>query len=174
MLTVTQLPRCGSGFRDLAGQRFGRLTVLGLTGRRAGDGCYYWLCRCQCGSYTEVSSNRLLQGRTTSCGCYGKERRDSSRTYVGGTCLEIVKSPKIPKNNTSGVKGVSLSRGLWLAKISLSGKQFFLGRYRNMADAVAIYQKAEALRNEVLEDVDTLAGHTVEAFARRLAKLRKK
>lgn len=165
-------PVRGNQFRDLTGRRFGRLTVLRLTGDKAADGCYYWLCRCECGKETTVSSNKLLQGRTLSCGCYGRERREKSRTYVGGTCLEIAYSKKLPVNNTSGARGVSRSRGLWLAKISFARKQFFLGRYRNFGEAVAIYRKAEALRDEVLDEIGELQEEAVHVFASRLMELR--
>jgi len=143
-------PARGNQFRDLTGRQFGRLTVLRLTGDKAADGCYYWLCWCEC----------------------GKERRENSRTYVVGTCLEIAYSKKLPVNNASGVRSVSWSRGLWLAKISFARKQFFLGRYRNFGEAVAIYRKAEALRDEVLDEIGELQEEAVHVFASRLMELR--
>lgn len=49
---------------QLTGQRFGKLLVEGWdTGRGA------WLCRCDCGTTRFSSSNHLLEGRNTSCGC---------------------------------------------------------------------------------------------------------
>ena len=39
-------------FKDITGQRFGRLTALCVSGRR--DGCYVWRCRCDCGAIVEV------------------------------------------------------------------------------------------------------------------------
>lgn len=166
-------PARGGVFRDLTGRRFGRLTAVRPTGEKAADGCYYWLCRCACGEETVVSSSKLLQGKTVSCGCYGRERRAESRTYVGGTCLEIVRSPRTPKNNTSGVKGVSRSRGMWLAKISFARRQFFLGRYREFEKAVAVHRRAVALRAEVLEQIDALGDGAVAVLAQRLEELRR-
>jgi hypothetical protein len=56
---------------DLAGQRFGRLTVLHLTAsQRAGA---YWACRCDCGVVKSVLSNSLRRGATQSCGCLHRE-----------------------------------------------------------------------------------------------------
>ena len=54
-------------FKDLTGQKFGKLTVLE-------QGPYYnrtvqWICQCDCGATTIVRSNYLLSGHTTSCGC---------------------------------------------------------------------------------------------------------
>ncbi len=55
---------------DLAGRRFGRLTVL----RRAeGPGIVRWHCRCDCGKETVVSAVQLKTGKTRSCGCMKNE-----------------------------------------------------------------------------------------------------
>lgn len=61
-------------FEDLTGKRFGRLTVI----KRVENDKYnraQWLCRCDCGNEVVIVAISLKQGRTTSCGCYGKERR---------------------------------------------------------------------------------------------------
>lgn len=54
--------------KDLTGQRFGRLTALRRLDKKLGTS-YAWLCRCDCGTLTEVPTNALLNGRTKSCGC---------------------------------------------------------------------------------------------------------
>lgn len=53
---------------DLTGQRFGKLTVVGIAGR-SNHGAMRWYCRCDCGNATEVDSNPLRRGKTQSCGC---------------------------------------------------------------------------------------------------------
>ena len=60
---------------DLAGQRFGKLTVLAPAeniGTRTA-----WLCRCDCGTEITVTTQRLRNGQCTSCGC-DKPHRDSA------------------------------------------------------------------------------------------------
>ena len=59
---------------DLTGLKFGRLTVLAKRGPTSGPGVYFWLCRCQCGVEKEVSSAPLKSGKTTSCGCFQREK----------------------------------------------------------------------------------------------------
>lgn len=54
--------------KDLSGQKFGKLTALQRLNKKLGTS-YAWLCRCDCGRLTEVSTNALLQGKTKSCGC---------------------------------------------------------------------------------------------------------
>lgn len=54
--------------KDLVGERFGMLTVFEIS-KKNKSGNYQWLCKCDCGETTVVSSSNLLQGHTLSCGC---------------------------------------------------------------------------------------------------------
>ncbi|CAN7494732.1 hypothetical protein LJR074_003408 [Acidovorax sp. LjRoot74] len=58
---------------DLHGKRFGRLVVLSVAGSR--NGSVQWNCACDCGNSTTVCTRQLNCGQTSSCGCYGAERR---------------------------------------------------------------------------------------------------
>jgi len=58
---------------NLKGQKFGRLIAIEALAKREFRGVV-WLCKCDCGSYVEVVSNKLRQGNTKSCGCLNKER----------------------------------------------------------------------------------------------------
>lgn len=58
---------------DLAGMKFGRLTVIG---RAENDkhGKAMWICKCDCGNITKpIRGQSLKNGNTISCGCYQKE-----------------------------------------------------------------------------------------------------
>lgn len=57
---------------DLAGQKFGRLTVMQL-GPPSKTGAS-WNCVCDCGRHTIVNSLKLRNGSIVSCGCYRRER----------------------------------------------------------------------------------------------------
>lgn len=63
-----------SAFKDLTGQRFGRLVALYPTEKRSKGNGVIWLCHCDCGNLKEIVSNSLLSGVTKSCGCLQKER----------------------------------------------------------------------------------------------------
>ncbi len=68
---------------DLTGQRFGKLTELGPTDRRA-HGALVWACRCDCGALVERRTDYLTGGRATSCGCdYKKKREDLTGRRFG-------------------------------------------------------------------------------------------
>ena len=58
--------------RDLLGQRFGRLVIVGRLPNDA-YGQSRWLCRCDCGSEKELGARVLITGKTKSCGCLRRE-----------------------------------------------------------------------------------------------------
>jgi len=60
-------------FKDLTGQRFGRLIAIRKDGvSKWGD--TLWFCRCDCGNEKTIRSSRLISGGTKSCGCLQRER----------------------------------------------------------------------------------------------------
>lgn len=58
---------------DLLGKRFGRLVVQSIAGSKNQQ--VHWNCLCDCGKTTVICTRQLNCGQTTSCGCYGMERR---------------------------------------------------------------------------------------------------
>ena len=61
-------------FIDRTNERFGRLTVLYRTYNQPGRNAN-WVCKCDCGNYTVVTSGNLTQGHIKSCGCFEQESR---------------------------------------------------------------------------------------------------
>lgn len=64
-------------YKDLTGQRFGRLTVIEYTPQRK-DNCVVWKCQCDCGNIAYINSHQLRRG-TQSCGCLQKEAASKTR-----------------------------------------------------------------------------------------------
>lgn len=58
--------------KDLTGQKFGRLTVIGIDDRNTRK--TYWNCLCECGNIKSVRSDSLQSGRVRSCGCMKREQ----------------------------------------------------------------------------------------------------
>lgn len=58
-------------FMDLTGMRFGRLTVIERAETK--NSKTRWKCLCDCGKYTYTITNRLVQGKSLSCGCRAYE-----------------------------------------------------------------------------------------------------
>jgi hypothetical protein len=95
-------------FKDLAGQRFGRLTVLSLTGTRTRFGAVIWLCKCDCGGHLEVASTCLKSGNTTSCGCLRRE--------ISANRLVEMKPLALEANRTHGLSHTPELRAYCAAK----------------------------------------------------------
>lgn len=81
-------------FANLAGDRYGKLTVIEEITPRLPK--VKWKCLCDCGTTTVVSASNLKSGHTKSCGCYVKEvvtfhghsrRTGASRLYNIWSCM---------------------------------------------------------------------------------------
>ena len=83
------LKNIGHNKKDLAGKRFGYLTVISEEGRVRPypTACHVvWKCQCDCGNTIYVPSNMLLNGKTYSCGC--KKHRSHGENKVMTLLLE--------------------------------------------------------------------------------------
>lgn len=61
--------RHSSNFKDITGQKFGRLTAIKYVGRNKNKYAL-WECQCDCGNVVVVIGRNLRTGITKSCGCY--------------------------------------------------------------------------------------------------------
>lgn len=69
LYTPLELSAIGAHFfKNLAGQRFGRLVAVSPL-RRVRDNCICWRCVCDCGNEAIVYGAHLRKGHTASCGC---------------------------------------------------------------------------------------------------------
>lgn len=70
-----------ANFKDLTGQRFGKLTVVKQVGTVSEkDRHALWLCKCDCGNTTTSVGYRLQRGDKKSCGCIN-HHLSSTRLY---------------------------------------------------------------------------------------------
>lgn len=73
--------------KNLAGKIFGRLTAISLepdgimldSGGRPHPRRRLWICACACGTEVKVRPDRLLSGKTRSCGCLRDDIRNAPR-----------------------------------------------------------------------------------------------
>lgn len=61
-----------------AGDKFGRLTVIGTCKNQKNHTLY--LCKCECGKEKKAYSFNLVKGQTQSCGCLQKEKAKEANT----------------------------------------------------------------------------------------------
>lgn len=65
---------CVNKTQDLSGLIFNKLTVLKKDEQLSQErGQSYWICQCECGNITSVTTANLKNGATKSCGCYKKK-----------------------------------------------------------------------------------------------------
>lgn len=92
-LKTTKVPHCGCSpgwrgtnkrFKNLTGQKFGRLTVKYHYGKNK-HSHNLWYCECECGGHAIVDTNALRSGDTKSCGCLAKELTIKRSTTHGKT-----------------------------------------------------------------------------------------
>ena len=127
---------------DISGKRFGRLTAIRpLPEREAGS--VVWRCRCDCGNEIDLPYNSLASGNTQSCGCIRREHEAPPLHYVDGTCVEMLGSRKLRRDNTSGHTGVIRTSSGWHAQISFKKKTYHLGTYSRIEDAIKAREAAE-------------------------------
>lgn len=133
---------------NIAGKKFDRLTAKYPLSDRDSKGGVVWHCTCECGNEVDVPYNWLVHGNLRSCGCWKRERESKLGdllTRVNGTSIDMIKSKKIPTDNTSGVKGVYFQKGKWIAKIVFQQKQYHLGQYDSIEEAAQARKEAEEL-----------------------------
>lgn len=85
--------------KDLTGQRFGKLMVLGFGGyeQNARQRVAMWNCHCDCGSDCQVEGYLLVSGRRKSCGCI----RRAANQMTGERFGKLVVLGEDPDNQTT-------------------------------------------------------------------------
>lgn len=140
---------------NMAGQVFGRLLVINNISERNRGGSVQWRCLCDCGNFTTVPRNDLVNSHTESCGCK-KQEIMNNYLHFQGTNPSLLKSKRIWSTNTSGVRGVRWKSNRWESYITFKDKDYYLGRYENLSDAAAIRKQAEEkIFGEFLEWYDS-------------------
>lgn len=77
-------------FKDISGQRFGRLLVIEKTNERSGSNIK-WRCQCDCGNIIITSGHNLRKGLSKSCGCWKDElSSERARLKEGNSNLNIL------------------------------------------------------------------------------------
>lgn len=119
---------CALGYEDLTGRRFGRWEVMA---RRGNDNYRNarWLCRCDCGIQSLVSSDALRSGQSKSCGCIVKTQMGDSGSpeYAAwGAMIRRCHNPSDPHFVNYGARGICVCdewRGSYAAFLAHVGRR---------------------------------------------------
>lgn len=94
--------------QNLVGKHFGHLTVLKKSKDRGTQNEYKWLCRCDCGKLTTVTTSALNSGNAQSC---GHLRLEKSKQNLKPTESRHKKqfNDRLPSTNKTGYKNISMT-----------------------------------------------------------------
>lgn len=110
-------------YRDITGQRWGRLVALRIHSVRPTR----WLFKCDCGEECAVLLGQLKSGKTKSCGCIRRETVKLARKNHSGpewllqNARQRIEERSIPEPNT----------GCWLWTGALNNKGYGHAGYGN-------------------------------------------
>lgn len=152
-LTRGSTVSCGcKRYRDLTGQRIGRLTVIGRSDRYGSRGKrkqQLWECLCDCGAVTYKATDTLTNPDISMCqDCaaqYAAAKAREKAGYVDGTQLSRITVASGISDNASGIRGVYLEQktGRYRARIKFQGKVHNLGSFRTSEEAAKARKEAE-------------------------------
>ena len=104
-------------FKDITGQRFGRLTVIERVENDKHNQAR-WKCLCECGNYTVAVTSELNRGNVRSCGCLSREISKKvnfkhgfkyTRLYeIWGSMKKRCYNPNSPNYKYYGAKGIKI------------------------------------------------------------------
>lgn len=98
-------------YKDLTGQKFGRLTALEKV---SFSGAAKWKCLCECGNTVVVLGRSLSFGNTKSCGCLNKDvhiKHGGSYDALYATWNNMINRCENPNNSIYkyyGERGISV------------------------------------------------------------------
>lgn len=130
--------------QDLVGKHFGHLTVLKKSKERGTQNEYKWLCRCDCGKLTTVTTSALNSGNVQSC---GHVRLQKSKQNLKPTESRHKKqfNDRLPSTNKTGYKNISMTvrngRQRYRVAIQVNHKQ-----HSKLVDSL---EEALAVRDEL-------------------------
>ena len=133
--------------KSLVGKRFGMIEVISDSGEKQGTS-KLWICKCDCGNIKKVRTDSLTSGKVTSCGCKKKTQNKINELKAGRHLIDhtsdVFFKNTLSKNNQTGVNGVCLYKGEYIAYIGYKNKTYHLIVTKDFDAAVRIRKEAEA------------------------------
>lgn len=142
-------------YKQMIGERFGDLTVTDYVGHKFYEKYGYRVaiaaCRCEkCGNATEIPFSRLKTGQAKQCrNCNYNTNLPKGQEIIKlyeieGTSIASIKpGRRLNKNSTTGHTGVSALKNGYRSYITFKRKQYSLGCYKKLEEAIEARKKAE-------------------------------
>jgi hypothetical protein len=103
--------------QNLIGKQFGHLTVIEKADKRGNQNQYLWVCRCDCGKKTVVSTSALNSGQISSCGHVRMEKSVKNLKPSKDRHMKQLNN-RPPVTSKTGYRNISLKEQ--------NGKKFYL------------------------------------------------
>lgn len=146
-----------STFKDLTGQRFGRLVAIKRGSGGGHKGVIKWVCSCDCGNVGSFPGVKLRDGRTQSCGCLHKEQlslRNRTHGFARSRFYNIFFGMKKRCENKKcksypryGGRGISVG---WA-----SFEEFF----KDMYESYKVHVEAHGEKETTIDRIDNECGY---------------
>ena len=133
------------------GKKYGSLEVIGIKPECEKKNVIA-ICKChKCGSISNISLSRLHSGQAKQCAKCGRKNLETGKKLIQDSAKEgtspifLLGDRAKNKNNTSGHTGISWMPKYqkWRAYINFKRKQYNLGVYSDINDAIAARKEAE-------------------------------
>lgn len=139
-------------FKDITGQRFGRLVAIRPYEEKTNKGGYQWLCECDCGRINIVPTYSLTGGNTQSCGYCShasrgeikiKELLESYNVYY--EYQKTFESCRFPETNRLARFDFFIDNRYLL---EFDGEQHFIDKSGIFRDSLKAVQYRDSFKNE--------------------------
>jgi excisionase family DNA binding protein len=141
---IKRIPPSAKGtYKDITGNRFGKLTVLSFV-KTTKHGSK-WLCKCDCGTEKIIDGHCMRKGKIISCGCMRDNTEELLKNIIDNTNIGRIQNETIPRNNTSGHRGVyyDSKHERWRVYIGFQKRKIWIGSFTNKVDAIKARKEAE-------------------------------
>lgn len=122
-------------FKNRIGEAYGRLTIEAYLGRDKWNKAV-WLCRCECGTAIEATTQNLVTGNTMSCRCLQSELMRSKKTIHGrtktpvyavwATMISRCTNPRNRRFRDYGGRGIRVCSGWRRGHNNMTGFECFI------------------------------------------------
>lgn len=112
-------------YKDLTGQKFGKLTIISLSGSNGKR--KIWHCQCDCGNECDIIGHNLINGSVKSCGCLHSYKELEIKNFLEQHGVSFIK-----EYTFSDLRGKSKPLRFDFAILNSSGQLLCLIEYQGV------------------------------------------
>lgn len=149
----------GFGQLDLVGKKFGRLLVVSFNSI-SNTRNSIWNCKCECGKEKILSSVRLINGNTKSCGCLRSEiQKEKCKNRALPRGLAALNRVFYHYRRSASKRNLEWKLSKNLLKLLIFSNCFYCGQEPNNEKSYNKKQNGVIIRNGI-DRIDSKIGYT--------------